>query len=290
MKNSYESKDKMTASEVLINSKLDFEVVETPLYDNQGRKLENFKGIQRIDNGKTFYVSKEGYKIIQYKESLSLLDEVIGSGMAKYTGAKCFKDGASAFIRAEVPSLGYSIAGDELKAYIYVASSHDGSLATMIFSHCQRTICKNLVSHGMPEEGFKFKHTANYMLKINEAMEIFAKYRNVFLEEKEAFQKMASVQFNSLKLDMFLNSLLNIKEEKDENSTRLLNQKTELEGLFTSGIGHDKTGIRGTGWAAYNAVTQYIDHKRGTEENREYASMFGSGADLREKAFSLLVK
>lgn len=276
-----------TASEVLVNSGIGFNVVSSNVYDGQGKQLEDYKAIQREDTGHTFQVSKQGYTIIKNSEALSVLDEVVGSGMAKYSGAKAFKNGAVCFIRADVPQLETSIAGDEIKAYLYAVTSHDGSIANMLFAHQQRLICRNLLTSGGIASQFKFKHTANYRLKIQDAIEVFAKYRVIFNKQKEAFEAMARIQFNSLKLDSFLNELLGIVDS-EENSTRVLNQKRELERLFVDGIGHEK--IAGTAWAAYNAVTQYVDHERGTENNREFSSIFGSGANLRDKAFALLAR
>lgn len=278
----------MTATEVLLKHGLDFKVVESPIYDKSGRELQTFKAIQREDTGYAFQVSKDGYKIIQNCEALSCLDEVVGSGLAKYSGARSFKGGAVNFIRAEVPELNDVIAGDEIKAYIYAIASHDGSITNRIFAHQQRLICQNLITHGKVASMFCFKHTANYRVRVKEAMDVFAKYRILFKAQKESFEAMAREQMSKLELDGFLNKLLNI-DDKEENSMRVLNQKRELEYLFVHGKGHEK--IAGSRWAAYNAVTQYIDHERATkgeESNREYSSMFGSGESLREKAFQLL--
>jgi phage/plasmid-like protein (TIGR03299 family) len=279
----------MTASEVLVNHGLSFKVVESPIYDNVGRELKSFKAIQREDNGHAFQVSKDGYKIIQNSEALSVLDEVVGSGMAKYSGAKSFKNGAVNYIRADVPQLDATIAGEKIKAYIYAIASHDGSITNRIFVHQQRLICQNLITHGKVQTMFCFKHTENYRVRIQDAIEVFAQYRSVFVHQQRQFEAMASAEMSRLELDSFLNQLLSVKVEKKENSTRVLNQKAELAYLFDNGIGHHN--IRGTRWAAYNAVCQYIDHERsskGEDSNREYSSMFGSGANLRDKAFELL--
>jgi len=285
-----ETKDLMTANEVLLNAGIDFEVMQSPIFDNEGRGLKDFKAIQRKDNGYTFQVSKSGYQIIQNKEALSTLDEIVGSGLAKYSGAKAFKNGAVCFIRAEVPQLSDSIAGDEIKSYIHAVTSHDGSIANMLFVSQQRLICQNLITAGKMSSVVKFKHTANYRLKIQDAVEVFAKYRVIFNKQKEAFQAMARAQMNSLALDSFLNELLGVSDN-EENSTRVLNQKRELEYLFVHGKGHQN--IAGSKWAVYNAVTQYIDHERstkGADDNREFSSIFGSGASMRDGAYAILTR
>ena len=43
-----------TATETLINNGLNWRVVSSPIYDNNGRELKGFKAIQREDSGLTF--------------------------------------------------------------------------------------------------------------------------------------------------------------------------------------------------------------------------------------------
>lgn len=53
-------------------------------------------------------------------------------------------------------------------------------------------------------------------------------------------------------------------------------------------------GVSGTAWAAYNAVSEYADHQRGTRgktdkdraDNRLNSVWFGSANDLKQKAYS----
>lgn len=49
-----------------------------------------------------------------------------------------------------------------------------------------------------------------------------------------------------------------------------------IEALFTGGTGNDMAGVKGTAWAAYNAVTEYITHERGrSDDNRLNGAWFG---------------
>jgi hypothetical protein len=51
----------------------------------------------------------------------------------------------------------------------------------------------------------------------------------------------------------------------------------EIDVLFERGRGNDMAGVKGTAWAAYNAVTEYITHERGrSDDNRVNAAWFGA--------------
>jgi len=69
-----------------------------------------------------------------------------------------------------------------------------------------------------------------------------------------------------------------------ESTLDLLNHPTNTVG-----------GIQGTAWAAFNAVTYYVDHERvirgsleRQDDRRLDGSWFGTGAELRQRAYQLL--
>lgn len=70
--------------------------------------------------------------------------------------------------------------------------------------------------------------------------------------------------------------------------------RAKLTELFEAGAGNAEPGVRGTWWAAYNAVTEYVDHvARGKDgvltgdqrEARLNSIWFGSGAAIKGQAW-----
>jgi Domain of unknown function (DUF932). len=63
-----------------------------------------------------------------------------------------------------------------------------------------------------------------------------------------------------------------------------------LQQNFEAGVGMDIAGVRGTAWAGYQAVTEFVSHQRGTGDdveatrNRLNQLWFGDGARLVETA------
>jgi phage/plasmid-like protein (TIGR03299 family) len=137
------------------------------------------------------------------------------------------------------------------------------------------------------------KHTQNAENRfITNAKEILEQEVAYFERFKQASFALARKQMSSLEIDNFLNELFKANE-KEEVSTRAKNQMQEIKDLAFRGKGQDIDGVKGTAWAVYNGVTEYVDHyrsSRGSDENREFSSDFGSGAQLRERAFELLTK
>jgi hypothetical protein len=67
---------------------------------------------------------------------------------------------------------------------------------------------------------------------------------------------------------------------------------TKILSLFNGdGMGATNDGVFGTAWGLLNAVTEYADHhvRARTDQNRFVSSQWGAGADLKQKAASLLL-
>lgn len=66
------------------------------------------------------------------------------------------------------------------------------------------------------------------------------------------------------------------------NNKRILEQ---IIPLFEQGRGNNLSEIKGTMWAAYNAVSEYLQYERGSDSSNRMDSMwFGDGARLNKKA------
>lgn len=66
----------------------------------------------------------------------------------------------------------------------------------------------------------------------------------------------------------------------------------EVTGMFDKGRGNDMPGVKHTAWGAFNAVTEYVDYSRSSDENdtRSKSILFGSGARLKQKAWDVALE
>ena len=76
------------------------------------------------------------------------------------------------------------------------------------------------------------------------------------------------------------------KKKSDEDiKTRTKNILQSVETLFTTGKGNDLPGVEGTYWAAYNAVTEYLNYDRGRNNaNRMDSLWFGQNKQMSSNA------
>ena len=104
-----------------------------------------------------------------------------------------------------------------------------------------------------------------------------------------------------IEVQEYLQTLYNFNKEvsygeQDYRVTRAYEDTLDLLNHPTNRTG----GMEGTQWAAYNAVTYYIDHERKVqgegelsvfeqEDKRRDSSWFGRGEGIRQKAYALLL-
>lgn len=286
-----EVKEVLTASEAILQAGLNWEVKESEVYNNEGKKIEGYKEIYREDTKETFQVSSIGYRPVQNAESFKAFDEVTGSGIAKYEIAGSLKGGRIVWVLARIPSLDFALFNgkDEIKSYLTLMNSHDGSLAYTMLETPIRVVCWNTLQASLGNYRHKVtaKHTTNVNLNFKlRADEVFSKAKESFRLYKESLESLASKQFTQLKIDSFLNELFSV-DDTEKISTRQSNIIETIKANHETASGYQYG--KGTAYGLYNAVTFYVDHQRGTEESRLAGSWTGSGKALREKAFSLLI-
>lgn len=285
--------DVLTASEALIASGLSWNVEESKIYDSEGKEITQYKAIRRQDTGDVFQVATTGYRIVQNSEAFKMFDEIVGTGMAKYEVAGSLKGGRIVWMLAKLP-FDFSLMGgkDEVRSYLHLVMSHDGTLALQSYESPIRTVCWNTLNASLKQNknSVYSRHTKNVHTNfVGKAQEVLASARQYFQNFKEASEVLAKKQMGQIEIDSFLNTLLNV-DEKDP-STRSINMMSDIKQMIEVGKGANIPGVRGTAWGTFNAVAEWIDWKRSTRgevDGRMTSSWHGSGSDLRQKAFDLL--
>ena len=114
-------------------------------------------------------------------------------------------------------------------------------------------------------------------------------FRSDFEDQARAFARRS---VTSEALDLYFKSL--VPDPAEGDPSRAVTTRESLLRLFEAGKGNALPGVKGTVWAAVNAVTEYVDYERPTRrsngdsqvEKRFESAVFGSGASLKEQAWS----
>jgi len=295
--------ENVTSDEAIVCAGLDWEVECRPLYTKLCCKMPTFsevadaQAVVRKDTETALGVVGSRYKPIQNREAFNFFDDVVGEKLAIYHTAGSLSYGRKVWILAQLPEDLVIGRDDVINQFLLLSTSHDGSgtlrmLFTPVRVVCQNTL--NIALQGGKGEGIAIRHTENATRRAEDAvrsLKLARKYYKAFGDEA---RKMLKTRFSLEQMHMLSEVLF---EAKDDGNvpTRTQNNRDKLLNLYEGGTGI-VSDIRGTEWAAFNAVTEYADHVRSTRtsdgitenEARLHANWFGSGALLKQNGYDAI--
>lgn len=307
----YVGDKEVTSEEAIIAAKMDWDVKKRPLvytFDGERKSTDSF-AIVREDNGRYLGTVGSKYEPFQNKQAFDFFDGVVGGKHAIYHTAGSLSGGRIVWILAELSGLLKVAGNDVVKKFLLLKTSHDGSGAVEIMFSPIRVVCANTLAAAISgvkrSDVFKMKHTKNIGQKVFDVQAHLASVDAYFKKFHEASKFLAGEQANKSDVENFLIQLelarANNREKMSVSELKELVRSSKdcqkVISLFEKGKGNDLPGIKGSFWALYNGVTEFVDHDRTTrcskasgddsDACRLKSAWFGSGADLKERAFSL---
>lgn len=236
------------------------------------------------------------FKILQPEDSFSLLDSLVTSGEVRYHTAGSLRGGRIIWLLAKIGSFEV-VPGDVIDKYLALFNAFDGSMMLRIIDTDVRVVCANTMEAALSEakgKGIAVKHTKNMEQRVQDARMALEVVQASMAKEQELFRAMAKTKFSDASFEGFALDLIPNPTGAKAVLTKAENQRTKLKELFEAGIGQDIPGVRGTAWAAMNAVTEYANFHRPTRGDDQQAkrfesTMFGASKQLIAKAQDILI-
>jgi hypothetical protein len=99
---------------------------------------------------------------------------------------------------------------------------------------------------------------------------------------------LANKEINAKDLEKFVKLVFKLDEDKENSGKRLMNN---IIPLFEHGRGNDMSEIKGTYWAAYNSISEYLQYEKGTDSEARLNNLwFGTSKTTLENALAIAVK
>jgi phage/plasmid-like protein (TIGR03299 family) len=290
-----------TSAEAIRAAGLDWTVRRAPLFahwtgpDEDVLRIDSHVAIVREMDKRRLGVVGAKYQPVQNLEAFTFMDELAGEQSIRYHTAGSLRGGQRVWILAKFDSADI-VPGDCVDKYLMLYNSHDGSSALRVLFTNVRVVCMNTARMALQEgvgEGLAVRHTLNLASRLKAARDVLGIARVQSAEFNEFARALANLPLNAHKLQAFVTALVPIDDAKQAGRT--IARQNDLKALFEAGRGNDLPGVRGTAWAAYNAVTEYTTWKqasRGTEAERQASrfesALFGAGASMVARATGLL--
>lgn len=236
------------------------------------------------------------YQVIQNEEHCGLLDALVDESGAHFETAGSLRGGRSVFLTMKLPQTMQVGGIDAVDTYIAALNSHDGTSAFRLLVTPVRIVCANTQAAAIKRarSTFSIQHSSGARGRIDEARKALGltfRYVEAFQAEAERMinETMAEAEFVALTRTLFPvtdNATARIKG----NAAK---RELDLVQLFT---GSDtNAAIRGTRWAAYQAVTEWTDHYAPAPKGSDAATVRaervvagGPVTELKNRAFDLL--
>jgi len=284
-----------TAYELMEKAGLDWEVDERPiLFPNTERNNYNVvpdkKIIVRGDTEFALGVVGKGYKPLQNYEAFVFIDELVKQGHVTYHSAGSFRHGRLIFVQCLINE-SEILPGDVHQKFMLFVNSHDGTFAITMKTTSIRVVCMNTLMAALRQDSrhvYRVKHTQKMDTQLNVAQEAIDDARMMGEMHDRFLAGTLRLPMGRELHDSFLSNVFPYPKDVDAIKTKTDNKRAELSELMTLGVGQDIPGVRGTGYAAFNGLTEYVNYHRGTrgkdddekQNNRFNSALFGSGASL----------
>jgi phage/plasmid-like protein (TIGR03299 family) len=187
-------------------------------------------------------------------------DAILGAGHMRSATAGVLDEGRQVFMSFELPE-DIKLGGvDLVKMYLTVSTSFDQSAQTQATISGTRVVCANTlaVANKSAKRSLAFRKTSRADLQAKQAqgaLELVPEYTKALTEEAEA---LLSVKITDAKFTEIVTDLWGPGDDASKRMATLWEARlTQLQDLFATA--DTQANVRGTGWAAVQAVTEHRD-------------------------------
>ena len=230
----------------------------------------------RSDTKAPLSVVSDAYRVVQPGEVLEFFRDLISGQGFKMETAGCLFGGKKFWALASTGESVRIMGQDEVKPYLLMASSCDGSMSTVAHFTSVRVVCNNTLRMSVGDSGqlarIRIPHSATFVPEqVKEQMGVAKEVWSNFVGSMEI---LASMKLDRDEAIQIVADELK-SEWAGENPEQLMEESTVLRRIIRlydgEGLGAQYKSSNGTAWGLVNAVTQFFDHETGTGQDKSRA-------------------
>lgn len=247
----------------------------------------------RTDTNSVLGIVGHTYRVFQNREAFDFMDTLVGEKLAMFETAGSLKGGRRVWMLARIPGEYRAGSDDVIKPYVLLTNTHDGTQTLRMIPTTVRVVCANTLNLALGRaggEGLSIWHTESLSLRIEAARNNLGIITKRMAQFGDELVRLADRQLAGNDLGNYFRSAFNIGDgELSKHHRKIMDQ-------LWSNFDNDRNtlpGIRHTVWAAYNAVSEYIDHQSrvtgnspdSKADNRLGSIWFGTGNRIKQRAY-----
>lgn len=253
-------------------------------YTANGQQLffPDRKVLYRSDNTAALGVVSNDYRIVHPGEVMEFFRDLIADQGFKMETAGCLFGGRKFWALARTGDGTRIMGQDEIKPYLLMASSCDGSMATAVHLTSVRVVCNNTLRMSIGADASRARirvpHSASFEAEmVKQQLGIVAGAWESFLGNIQLLAKFKLDPETAIQVVADeLKAEWKNKETGDNMSLdEMLESSVALRRIMklyeSDSLGNDFRSSKGTAWGLVNAVTQYFDHEAGGKGDKSRA-------------------
>jgi len=276
-----------TSSDAIRLARLDWKVVQKPIFDDQGREIKGYKVNQRDSDGTNLGIVTGRYKIVQNEDAFAFTDALLGEGV-RFETAGSLASGKRVWMLARME--GTVLCEENIDPYLVFTNAHDGTGAVRVAITPIRVVCQNTLNLALSKASrhWSCAHKGDIQSKLEEARYTLASAERYMAALEEEFgvlklkkvsesdvnrmtEELLKAEFADLykKADMS-GKIIDFKEAvtQQKYEEKLNRKRNDILNIY-----YDKPDLKDTEHTAFrfvNAVSDYATHTTDHKNTKNY--------------------
>lgn len=272
-----------TVSQAIVEAGLNWEVGLKDLQTVDALPVPA-KATYRMSDGRILGVVGPRYTPLQNQSAFDWFQPFLDTKEAMLHTAGSLHEGQKVWVLAALnrePSV--IVPGDEVCKFILLSNSHDGTTAIRVGFTPIRVVCANTLSMAHGSEGSKLiriKHTKSNEVNLEKVRDVMNTVNACFEATAEQYRFLASKQFNTKDVREYVKVILNAGGVEDAKLPTRTRNNIDAVMNRVNGPRQNMAGVRGTWWAAYNGVTEWMNYEQGRNNNNRIQKLWFNNAEV----------
>lgn len=283
--------DAPTLADGLIQAGLDWDVILKPVeYDGIAIPHLGNVVVRQSDN-KPLGVVGPQWTPLQNSQAFDWFAPFLESGLCKLETAGSLHGGKVVWVMSRITTGDMKIDdGDEVRKYLLLSNSHDGSQSVRVGFSPIRVVCANTLGMAHRDSASKLlriRHTQGLHYTLNMVRETINAADQAFNATAEQFRKLSRLGINQLDLKRYVVQVI----AANPNDTTA-QEETKIKEIIDMAIhGRGNEGRKLSLWTAYNGITEYLNYNSGrTADTRLDSLWFGKANNLSQYALDVAIQ
>lgn len=247
--------------------------------------VEQAQAVVRDTDRRVLGVVGPRYTPLQNADAFDWFQPMFDAKLCALNTAGSLQDGEKVWILAEIMGKGpvEIVSGDEVARFLMISNSHNGTTSVRVGFTPIRVVCANTLAMAHSNAASKLirlRHHKEIKVNLDKIREIIDLANSEFEATAEQYRFLASRRVNVDDLNAYVRLAAGVDPsvKNEDVATRTKNVMIELLDKIANGIGQSNPAVKGTWWAAYNGVNEYLNYNKGrTASNRMDNLWFGTG-------------